>query len=76
MILSNVLTDYIGNIYIADKENSRIRKVTVSTDIISTIAGTGTASFSGDGDAATSATLFYPTGVAVDASGSTRQALL
>ena len=55
--------------YIADTFNHRIRKVTVSTGIITTIAGTGTASYSGDNGAATSATLNYPTGVAVDASG-------
>ena len=59
----------IGNVYIADTWNHRIRKVTVSTGIITTIAGTGTASYSGDGGAATSATLYYPMGVAVDASG-------
>ena len=41
----------------------------VSTDLISTIAGTGTTSFSGDGGAATSASLNAPTGVAVDTSG-------
>ena len=55
--------------YIADSSNHRIRKVTVSTGIISTIAGTGTSSYSGDNGAATSATLNYPVGVAVDASG-------
>ena len=55
--------------YIADTENHRIRKVTVSTGIITTIAGTGTNSYSGDNGAATSATLNEPTGVAVDASG-------
>ena len=59
----------IGNVYIADYYNHRIRKVTVSTGIITTIAGTGTASYSGDNGAATSATLQYPWGVAVDASG-------
>ena len=59
----------IGNVYIADKYNHRIRKVTVSTGIISTIAGTGTGSSSGDNGAATSATLYYPAGIAVDASG-------
>ena len=59
----------IGNVYIADWGNSRIRKVTVSTGIISTIAGTGASSYSGDNAAATSATLAYPWGVAVDASG-------
>ena len=59
----------IGNVYIADTFNNRIRKVTVSTGIISTIAGAGSASYSGDNGAATSATLYQPTGVAVDASG-------
>ena len=59
----------IGNVYIADQGNHRIRKVTVSTGIITTIAGTGTGSYSGDNGAATSATLYNPTGVAVDASG-------
>ena len=59
----------IGNVYIADTGNSCIRKVTVSTGIITTIAGTGFSSYSGDNGAATSATLNYPHGVAVDASG-------
>ena len=55
--------------YIADRLNNRIRKVTVSTGIISTIAGTGSGSYSGDNGAATSAALYNPTGVALDASG-------
>ena len=59
----------IGNVYIADNSNHRIRKVTVSTGIISTIAGTGTNSYSGDNGAATSAALKNPDGVAVDTSG-------
>ena len=59
----------IGNVYIADTFNHRIRKVTVSTGIITTIAGTGTSSYSGDNGAATSATLYGPFGVALDASG-------
>ena len=59
----------IGNVYIVDQVNSRIRKVTVSTGIISLIAGTGTSSYSGDNGAATSATLYYPHVVTLDASG-------
>ena len=59
----------VGNVYIGDSNNHRIRKVTVSTGIISTIAGTGSTTYSGDNGAATSATLYYPRGVAVDASG-------
>ncbi len=49
--------------------NSRIRKVTVSTGIITTIAGTGTATYSGDNGQATSATLYNPISVAIDTSG-------
>ena len=59
----------IGNVYIADTYNNRIRKVTVSTGIITLIAGTGSASYSGDNGAATSATFNRPYGVALDASG-------
>jgi hypothetical protein len=59
----------IGNVYIADSDNHRIRKVTVSTGIITTIAGTGSASYSGDNGAATSATLNSPAGVVLDSSG-------
>ena len=59
----------IGNVYIADRNNNRIRKVTVSTGIITTIAGSDSTTFSGDGGAATSAALWYPRGVALDASG-------
>ena len=55
--------------YIADRGNHRIRKVTVSTGIITTLAGTAGAGYSGDGGAATSATLYHPEGVAVDTSG-------
>ncbi len=69
MILFLTHISIVGNVYIADSGNNRIRKVTVSTGIISTIAGTGTGSYSGDGGAATSATLKYPIGVTIDASG-------
>ncbi len=55
--------------YIADYYNSRIRKVTVSTGIITTVAGTGTPDYSGDNGPATSAGLRYPRGVAVDSAG-------
>ena len=62
---------YIGNVYICDRSNNRIRKVTVSTGIITTIAGTGSTSYSGDNGAATSAALYWPLGVALDLSGKT-----
>ncbi len=57
------------NVYIADSYNSVIRKVTISTGIITTIAGTGATGYSGDYGAATSAVLFNPYGIAVDSSG-------
>ena len=55
--------------YIGDEYNHRIRKVTVSTGTITTIAGTGSTTYNGDGGAATSAALYNPQGVALDASG-------
>ncbi len=56
--------------YIADSTNNRIRKVTISTGIITTFAGSSTiGSYTGDGGDATSAGLYYPTGVAVDSAG-------
>ena len=65
---AGVVVDAAGNLYIADRFNQRIRKVDVS-GVISTVAGNGSAGFSGDGGAATSASLSSPHGVAVDAGG-------
>ena len=62
-------TTSVGNIYIGELGNNRVRKVTASTSVISTVAGTGTASYSGDNGQATSATISGPVGVAVDSSG-------
>ncbi len=56
--------------YIADQGNNRVRKVTVSTGIITTIAGSGTSNgYSGDSGQATVATMYWPMGVALDTSG-------
>ena len=63
-----VVVDGAGNVYIADAQNNRIRKVS-TTGIITTVAGSGTASYSGDGGAATAASLNYPAGVAFDGIG-------
>ncbi|OJJ17694.1 hypothetical protein BKI52_27925 [marine bacterium AO1-C] len=60
--------DASGNLYIADASNRRVRKV-ATNGIITTVAGTGSSGFSGDGGAATAATLNLPYGIAVDASG-------
>ena len=61
-----VAVDPVGNLYIADFSNSRIRKVT-SDGIISTVAGNGQPGSSGDGGLALNAQLAYPAGVAFDA---------
>jgi sugar lactone lactonase YvrE len=58
-----------GNLYIADFGNNRVRKVDVTTGIVTTVAGNGTSSFTGDGGAATVATLNGPAGVVTDAAG-------
>ncbi len=55
--------------YIADHGNHRIRKVTASTNIITTIAGSGTGSYSGDNGQATAASLNLPIGIDLDSSG-------
>ena len=64
----NVAIDSSGNLFIADQNNHRIRRVDFQGSI-TTVAGNGTAGFSGDGSVATSAALNNPTGVAVDAQG-------
>jgi trimeric autotransporter adhesin len=64
---TGVFVDISGVIYIADQLNNRIRKVSGGT--ITTIAGTGIGGYSGDNGPGTSAELYRPSGVAVDASG-------
>ncbi len=63
-----IALDSFGNIYIADYGNSRIRKIDIS-GTITTIAGTGSINYSGDGGPATAASLYQPTGIAVDRAG-------
>ena len=67
--LSNSYVIPLGNVYIANSGNYRVRKVTVSTGIITTIAGTGAFSYNGDNIQATSATITYPIGIAFDSAG-------
>ena len=66
---TGIVVDSSGNIFFNDDDNQRIRKITATTGIITTYAGTGAASFSGDGGAASSATMYYPEGLAIDSSG-------
>ena len=65
---SGVALDSVGNLYIADRWNNRIRRID-TTGTITTIAGTGGRGFSGDGGTAVAARLHYPGGVVVDGSG-------
>jgi sugar lactone lactonase YvrE len=65
---TGIALDASGNLYIADRNNHRIRRVDTS-NTISTVAGTGIREFGGDGGAATAADLNGPSGVAVDLDG-------
>jgi len=65
---SGLAIDSSGNLFIAETVSHRIRKVT-PTGVISTIAGTGTAGYNGDGITATTAQLNSPYGIALDGSG-------
>jgi len=62
-----VAFDGSGNVFIADGSAQKVREV--SNGIITTVAGTGTSGYSGNGGPATSADLNHPTGVTVDGSG-------
>jgi len=78
---NGIAVDAGGNLYIGDSFNNVVRKVNAATGIIITVAGNGTGAgsalggnlltggFSGDHGPATSAELFFPWGVTVDASG-------
>ena len=65
---AGIAVDASANLYIADIYNNRVREVN-SAGTISTLAGNGTAGYNGDGIAATSAELYYPTGIGTDAGG-------
>lgn len=63
-----VLPDAAGNVYVADCNNLRIRKIS-TTGIITTVAGNGTDAFAGDNGQAVNASISYPHGIALDAAG-------
>lgn len=64
-----VAIDRGANLFIADTQNHRIRRVDALTGIITTVAGNGVAGFSGDGGPATASELWNPSGVAIDVVG-------
>jgi len=63
-----IAIDGLGNIYVADASDNRVRKIN-PLGVIQTIAGTGIVGFSGDGGAATAAQLNHPYGIALDLAG-------
>ncbi|RYE20786.1 MAG: hypothetical protein EOP51_17095, partial [Sphingobacteriales bacterium] len=67
--LTGIAVDATGNVYIADTFNQRIRKITVTTGIITTLIGNGTPGFSGDLGLAANSFIADPEGIAVDAAG-------
>ena len=65
----DVSVDSVGNIFISDTGNSRIREVVAATGVIETSYGNGMLSYSGDSGLATNAALLYPSGVSADSNG-------
>lgn len=68
-IVGQMSFDEAGDMYFSDTNNQRVRMINAATGIINTIAGNGTAGYSGDNTGAKAAKLSYPTGVAVDSQG-------
>ncbi|MBW1803816.1 MAG: T9SS type A sorting domain-containing protein, partial [Deltaproteobacteria bacterium] len=66
---AGVLMDSAGNLFIADAKHHRIRRMDAQTGVITTVAGTGKAGFSGDGSQATEAKLNSPFGIFMDSGG-------
>jgi sugar lactone lactonase YvrE len=64
-----VAVDAAGNLFIADRDNNRVRRVDVATGVITTVAGGSDSGSWGDGGPAAGAALDHPSGVAVDAAG-------
>ena len=61
--------DNAGDLFIADLDNRRVREVTLSTGVITTAAGNGTAGYDGDGGQATATNSTQPSAIAVDDAG-------
>lgn len=64
-----IFVDYFGNVFFADQTNARIREIVAKTGLIQTVAGNGTAGYTGDNGPATGAELDTPWGIYVDPLG-------
>ena len=64
-----VIVDPVGNIYLSDTNNNRIRRVDALSSLITTIAGNGVSGYSGDGGPATQANISQPGGLTMDGAG-------
>jgi hypothetical protein len=66
---TGIALDAANNLYLADTHNHRIRRISASTGLITTLAGTGAQGYSGDNAPAATATLALPHGLTIDAAG-------
>jgi sugar lactone lactonase YvrE len=66
---SSLAMDRKGNLFVADYFNHRIRRIDADTQVVTTVAGNGVATSSGDDGLATEASIQYPFGIAVDSEG-------
>lgn len=69
LVPTGLSLDSAGNLLISDSSSNTVRRVDRKTGLISTVAGNGTADFSGDGGSAVQASLNFPTGLATDGDG-------
>ena len=66
---THIIFDELGNLFISDSQNDRIRKITTSTGIITTVVGNGQGPYNGEDILGTAASVNYPAGLAFDAEG-------